>query len=74
MGTEITAEQAAKLAKATYMQFLEEPERSKQVQNIPKLVKKFKGDYETMIKALQKKYGKITSKKAEPEPEPEQVE
>ena len=42
MGTEITAEQAAKLAKATYMQFLEEPERSKQVQNIPKLVKKTK--------------------------------
>ncbi len=71
MGTEITAEQAAKLAKATYMQFLEEPERSKQIENIPKLVKKFKGDYETMIKALQKKYGKITSKKSEPEPEPE---
>ena len=51
-----TAEQAAKIAKATYDQFLEEPERSKQIENIPKLIKKFKGDYGTMLKALQKKY------------------
>ncbi|MEC7708633.1 MAG: hypothetical protein VYA39_02785, partial [Candidatus Thermoplasmatota archaeon] len=58
-----TAEQAAKLAKATYAQFLEEPERSKQIENIPKLLKKFKGDYGTMVKALQKKYGKIETKK-----------
>ena len=58
-----TAEQAAKLAKATYSQFLEEPERSKQIENIPKLLKKFKGDYGTMVKALQKKYGKIETKK-----------
>ena len=33
-----TAEQAAKIAKATYDQFLEEPERSKQIENIPKLI------------------------------------
>ena len=58
-----TAEQAAKIAKATYDQFLEEPERSKQIENIPKLIKKFKGDYGTMLKALQKKYGKPVSKK-----------
>ena len=56
MGTEITAEQAAKLAKATYMQFLEEPERSKQIENFPMVLMKFKGYYEPMIKALQKKY------------------
>ena len=67
-----TAEQAAKHAKATYTEFLEEPERSKQIENIPKLLKKFKGDYGTMVKALQKKYGKVSSKKQEdPEPEPE---
>ena len=34
-----TAEQAAKIAKATYNEFLEEPERSKQIGNIPKLMK-----------------------------------
>ncbi len=39
-----TAEQAAKLAKATYIQFLEEPEQSKQIANIPKLLKKFEGN------------------------------
>ena len=54
-----TAEQAAKIAKSTYDQFLEEPERSKQIENIPKLIKKFKGDYGTMLKALQKKYGNV---------------
>ena len=66
-----TAEQAAKLAKATYIQFLEEPEQSKQIANIPKLLKKFEGNYGTMIKGLQKKYGKVGTKKKEPEPEPE---
>ena len=68
-----TAEQAAKIAKATYVEFLEEPERSKQIGNIPKLIKKFDGDYGTMLKGLQKKYGKVSSKKeAPPEPEAEQ--
>ena len=57
-----TAEQAAKLAQATYKQFLEEPERSKQIANIPKLLKKFEGNYGTMVKGLQKKYGKVTKK------------
>ena len=66
-----TAEQAAKLAQATYKQFLEEPERSKQIANIPKLLKKFEGNYGTMVKGLQKKYGKVTKKSAAPEPEPE---
>ena len=66
-----TAQQAAKLAKATYTQFLEEPERSKQIANIPKLLKKFEGNYGTMVKGLQKKYGKVTKKSSEPEPEPE---
>ena len=47
-----TAEQAAKLAKATYIQFLEEPEQSKQIANIPKLLKKFEGNYGTMINCL----------------------
>ena len=69
-----TAEQAAKIAKATYNEFLEEPERSKQIGNIPKLIKKFEGDYGTMLKGLQKKYGKVSAKKAEPEPEPEPEE
>ena len=64
-----TAEQAAKLAKATYEEFLEEPERSKQIANIPKLVKKFEGDYGKMVKALQSKYGKATPKKKAAEPE-----
>ena len=68
-----TAEQAAKIAKATYDQFLEEPERSKQIENIPKLIKKFKGDYGTMLKALQKKYGKPVSKKEEVAEEAEEV-
>ena len=59
-----TAEQAAKIAKATYDEFLEEPERSKQIGNIPKLIDKFEGDYGTMLKALQSKYGKASPKKA----------
>ena len=46
------AEQAAKLAQATYKQFLEEPERSKQIANIPKLLKKFEGNYGTMYKEI----------------------
>ena len=67
-----TAEQAAKIAEATYNEFLEEPERSKQIGNIPKLLDKFEGNYGTMVKGLQKKYGKASpKKKAEPEPEPE---
>ena len=70
MATGPTAQQAAKLAKATYTQFLEEPERSKQIANIPKLLKKFEGNYGTMVKGLQKKYGKVTKKSSEPEPEP----
>ena len=46
MATGPTAEQAAKLAQATYKQFLEEPERSKQIANIPKLLKKFEGNWD----------------------------
>ena len=71
MATGPTAQQAAKLAKATYTQFLEEPERSKQIANIPKLLKKFEGNYGTMVKGLQKKYGKVSKKASETEPEPE---
>ena len=58
-----TAEQAAKIAEATYNEFLEEPERSKQIGNIPKLLDKFEGNYGTMVKGLQKKYGKASPKK-----------
>ena len=74
MAKQPTAEQAAKIVEATYEEYLEEPERSKQIANIPKLLEKFEGDYGTMVKKLQSKYGKVSSKKKAPKDEPAEEE
>ncbi|HJM77877.1 MAG TPA: hypothetical protein QF490_06120, partial [Candidatus Thalassarchaeaceae archaeon] len=69
MAKEPTAEQATKIIEATYREFIEEPELSERIEKIPMLLEKFEGNYATMIKKLQSKYGKVSPKAKEVEPE-----
>ena len=54
----LSEEEATAILKKTYKKYVEEPELTTRLENIPKLLAKFDGNYDTMIKKLLQKYAK----------------
>ena len=54
----LSKEAAITFLKKTYKKYVEEPELTTRLENIPKLIAKFEGNYDTMIKKLLQKYAK----------------
>ncbi|MFQ3343561.1 MAG: hypothetical protein ACKVI6_04600 [Candidatus Poseidoniales archaeon] len=57
-GGKLSKEEAITFLKKTYEKYVEEPELTTRLENIPKLIVKFEGNYDTMIKKLLQKYAK----------------
>ena len=68
----LSEEEATAILKKTYKKYVEEPELTTRLENIPKLLAKFDGNYDTMIKKLLQKYAKEA--KAKPKKKVEVVE
>jgi len=56
VANKLTREETSEILKKVYQDNLKDPEMSKKISNIPKLLDKFEGKHDKMVEALYKKY------------------
>ncbi|HJL55065.1 MAG TPA: hypothetical protein QF424_03915, partial [Candidatus Thalassarchaeaceae archaeon] len=54
----LSRDEVSKIIEETYRGSIEEPELSKKIAGIPKLLDKYEGKWDRMVESMYKKYGK----------------